>query len=239
MYAVYIYTRKSEQTKAGKIHEALIPNSPDGDIIKHLIDKRQAEILKGNNILSKVKVDGELITNETHALIGADDKYTNIRTINKSIDEVISVPKRRQIIRYILRHVFAQYWLVKSGYNYDLVADLGHWHNIELLKGSYGKLDKKLFASTLDNVANVDPSLSPAQQSIQRKELEKLYEKTPRLRKPIVTATPKQPAFVEKALKAYVEDEHKGKDANEIGKVKDSSQGSTEVVPVESEPEPT
>ena len=265
VYSVYIYTRKSEQTKAGKIHQALIPNSPDGDIIKHLIDKRQAEILKGNNILSKVKVDGELVPNETHALIGADDKYTNIRTINKPIDEVIPVPKRRQIVRNILRHcyehvnvkdqkyytyffdkpihslrhVFAHYWLVKSGYNYDLVADLGHWHNIELLKGSYGKLDKKLFASTLDNVANVDPSLSPAQQKIQREELGKLYEKTPRLRKPIVTATPKQPAFVEKALKAYVEDEHKGKDANEIGRVKDSSQGSTEVVPVESEPEPT
>jgi len=72
VYAVFIYTRKSEQTKAGKIHEALIPNSPDGDIIKHLIDERQKEIAKGNNILSKVKVDGEWITNETHALIGAD-----------------------------------------------------------------------------------------------------------------------------------------------------------------------
>ena len=100
-------------------------------------------------------------------------------------------------------------------------------------------MDKKLFASNLDVVANVDPSLTTAQQAEQRKDLEQLYAKKPRIRKTIKTAEVKQPAFIEKALKAYVEDEHKGKDANEIGKVKDSSQGSTEVIPVESEPEPT
>ena len=264
VYAVYIYTRKTEQTKAGKIHEALIPNSPDGDIIKHLIDKRLAEIAKGNNILSKVKVDGELVPNEIHALIGADDKYTNIRTINKPVDEVIEVPKRRQIIRNILRHcyehvnvkdqkyytfffdrpihslrhVFAHYWLVKSGYNYNLVADLGHWHNLELLKGSYGKMDKKLFASNLDVVANVDPSLTSAQQAEQRKDLEQLYAKKPRIRKTIKTAEVKQPAFIEKALKAYVDDEHKGKDKEEL-KIKSDEQGAGAVQPVESEPEPT
>jgi hypothetical protein len=268
-YSVSIYTRKSEQTKAGKIHEAIIPNSPDGDIIKHLIDVRQAEIEKGNDILTKVKVDGEWVKNEIHALIGADDKYTNIRTINKPVDEVIEVPKRRQIIKNILRHcyehvnvkeqkyytfffdrpihslrhVFAHYWLEKSGYNYNLVADLGHWHNLELLKGSYGKMNKKLFAHTLDAVANVDPSLTPIEMKLDRERKEKLYAKTPRVR----MAIPKQPAFIERALKGYVDDKHKGKDTGEI-KVKDDSQGAGAVEPVskkaslgfsDTEPEPT
>ena len=38
-----------------------------------------------------------------------------------------------------LRHVFAQYWLELSNYNYGFVADIGHWKTISIVKDVYGK----------------------------------------------------------------------------------------------------
>ena len=38
-----------------------------------------------------------------------------------------------------LRHVFAQYWLELSEYNYGFVATIGHWKTISIVKDVYGK----------------------------------------------------------------------------------------------------
>ena len=38
------------------------------------------------------------------------------------------------------RHIFAQYWLYKTDYDYEWVATRGHWTGIEILRKSYGKV---------------------------------------------------------------------------------------------------
>ena len=44
MYIVTLYTRKTEKMDDGKIHQAVISNSDDGDIVKDLIDTRLNDI---------------------------------------------------------------------------------------------------------------------------------------------------------------------------------------------------
>jgi hypothetical protein len=40
---------------------------------------------------------------------------------------------------HALRHVFAQYWLILSDYNYGFVAVLGHWKTESIVREVYGK----------------------------------------------------------------------------------------------------
>jgi hypothetical protein len=182
MYIVYVYTRKTEKMKDGKIHQAIIPNSDDGDIVKELIDDRQKDIKEKHGIMETIPPQykgGKSRPNKLHSLIGADGKYTRIDTINLPTAKV-KPSERRKIILMILRHcyevagledtffydrpihslrhVFAHYWLKKSGYDYNLVMKLGHWNNQKLLEGSYGKMDPAFLQNKIDLVAQVDPS---------------------------------------------------------------------------------
>lgn len=171
LYFVYLYTRKTEKQKEGRIHEGFIPNSADGDIVKKLIDKRLAEVAKNQGVDPNSK---------HHSLIGADNKYTKISTITLSTDQVVPYDNRRRILKNIfrhcyqeveaassfyyerpvhaIRHVFAQYWLNKSGYNYTFVMKLGHWQTLSTLMKSYGKMDPKVFALDHNLFANIDAS---------------------------------------------------------------------------------
>ena len=182
MYTVSVYTRKTERMKDGKIHQAIIPNSDDGDIVKELIDDRQKDIKEKRGIMETIPPQykgGKPRPNKLHSLIGADGKYTRIDTINLPTAKV-KPTERRDIILLILRHcyeqagledtffydrpihslrhVFAHYWLKKSGYDYQLVMKLGHWNNLNLLEGSYGKMDPAFLQNKIDLVAQVDPS---------------------------------------------------------------------------------
>lgn len=40
---------------------------------------------------------------------------------------------------HALRHIFAQYWLILSDYNYGFVANLGHWKTESIVRDVYGK----------------------------------------------------------------------------------------------------
>ena len=57
-----------------------------------------------------------------------------------------------------LRHVFAQYWLILSDYNYGFVAIIGHWKTESIVKEVYGKpkkgmdsMLKRKFATGINN----------------------------------------------------------------------------------------
>lgn len=215
LYIVYVYTRKTEKMDDGKIHQAIISNSNDGDIVKDLIDERHEEIKKGRGIITRITPSykgGKSRENKVHSLIGADGKYTRIDTIDLPTPKIVENTKRRRIVKNILRHcyeqsgledtffydrpihslrhVFAHYWLKKSGYNYNLVMKLGHWHNQKLLEGSYGKMDPAHLQNQIDIVARMDPSKSHQQIAEDRQR----EEKTPTKRERKIITVSKKPS---------------------------------------------
>ena len=116
-------------------------------------------------------------TNTVHSLIGADGKYTSVGTL--LIENPIAAGKRatnrkhlRDIMRHCfthipkplpddyfgqmplhaIRHIFAQYWLDYSEYDYGWVARLGHWKTIAELQNSYGFMDDKVYNKKWKNI---------------------------------------------------------------------------------------
>jgi len=170
-YVVGIYTRKTERTKADMIHEGLIPDSPDGQIIKDLIDKRHKEIKNRKDVIEDKQSNPEL----NHSLIGGDGKYVRVDTLNLPSGQVVKTNRQkiiRNILRYCyqsvgveqsyfydrpihaLRHAMAKYWLTQSDYDYSLVMKMGHWSNLELLQDSYGGINNAELLAKINRVAN-------------------------------------------------------------------------------------
>ena len=183
IYKIFLYTRKTERVKEGKIHEGWIPNSADGKIVEKFIDDRLEQIKKGHKIqIWKTGETGKVKQN-IHALIGADNKYTVLDTIALPSNRVKTKGTRRTIIAnclrhcyqvveandgyyfdkplHALRHVFAQYWLNKSGWNYTFVAKLGHWHTLGVLEKSYGKMSNEIFYADQQIFADISPTDTP------------------------------------------------------------------------------
>jgi hypothetical protein len=96
-----------------------------------------------------------------HSMIGDDNKYVVLDTImlpkpkvttqqQKNRDKLYDILKQtykdadidnnyfQEHPVHALRHMMAQYWLFKTGYDYDWVAKRGHWNTITVLKDSYG-----------------------------------------------------------------------------------------------------
>lgn len=251
IYIVYIYTRKTELSKAGKIHSAFVPDSDDGDVVRDLIDKRRKQIDLGRGIEKSLRNNPK----QLHSLIGDDNKFVEIDTIDRPTGEVNPRKDRQNIILnmlrhcyetvgikhtyfydkpiHALRHVFAKYWLEKSGYNYNLVMKMGHWSNQQLLEGSYGKQsdDDLLFAINI--AGNVDPSQSVADRNKQLADLRQSGVK--RERKKTVHASPKMSKDVEETLN-QMQNEPTEKDASEKDFLeKDKSQGGGTVIKVKDE----
>jgi len=104
-----------------------------------------------------------------HSLIGADGRYTELGTLDKPAtaygkkrEEGLVKPtgkrnKIRAMMRHCyhqakltddywyehslhsLRHVFAQYWLELSEFNYGFVAIIGHWKTESIVRDVYGQ----------------------------------------------------------------------------------------------------
>ena len=188
---ISLYTRKTEHLEAeDKIHKGRVKLP----MLIKLLEKRRQDIENKKGIVKMIIPVGSksMIPNTTHALIGDDDKYTRIATIEKS--KTIEPPNTRMILRNIirhcflkavpkedrdesdaggfdnfmemplhsLRHVFAQYWLHKSDWNFTFVAKLGHWKTEKELKDSYGGMDQDRFDQDYEKFSGVDANLSPA-----------------------------------------------------------------------------
>jgi hypothetical protein len=104
-----------------------------------------------------------------HSLIGADGRYTELGTLDKPAtaygkkreEGLVKPTTKRDKIRammrhcyhhakltddywyehslHSLRHVFAQYWLELSEFNYGFVAMIGHWKTESIVREVYGK----------------------------------------------------------------------------------------------------
>ena len=189
---ISLYTRKTEHLEAeDKIHKGRVKLP----MLIELLKKRRKEIDDKHGIVKSIIPVGSKkpIPNTTHALIGDDDKYTRIATIEQS-NSVATTGTRiilRNIIRHCylqavpkedrdesdeggfdnfmemplhsLRHVFAQYWLHKSGRNYTFVAKLGHWKTEKELKDSYGGMDQAEFDEDYERFSKVDAMKSSAE----------------------------------------------------------------------------
>jgi len=188
---ISLYTRKTEHLEAeDKIHTGRVKLP----MLIDLLEKRRKEIDEKKGIVKLIIPVGtkKPIPNTTHSLIGVDDKYTRIATIEKS-NSVETTGTRvivRNIIRHCflkavpkedrdesdiggfdnfmemplhsLRHVFAQYWLHKSDWNFTFVAKLGHWKTEKELKDSYGGMDQDRFDQDYEKFSGVDANLSPS-----------------------------------------------------------------------------
>jgi hypothetical protein len=111
-----------------------------------------------------------LTKNNVHSLIGRDGKYAAIGTITKEFPSTAGKyatnrKHLRDLMRHCyihirdplpedyfgdmplhaIRHIFAQYWLDFSKWDYGFVARLGHWKTIAELENSYGYMPKKIF----------------------------------------------------------------------------------------------
>ena len=188
---ISLYTRKTEHLEASdKIHKGRVSDP----MLIEMLQKRRADIdaPRPKGVVKLIQPDKrtkKLVPNTLHALIGVDDKYTKIATIDKS--NSVSVPNNRGIVRDImrhcfltsvpkadrdesfdnfmemplhsLRHVFAQYWLHKSGRNYTFVARLGHWKTEKELKDSYGGMDDDEFDDDYERFRKIDALKSRSQ----------------------------------------------------------------------------
>ena len=56
-----------------------------------------------------------------------------------------------------VRHVFAQYWLSLSDYNYGFVADIGHWQTESIVKTVYGKKTDTATLAQMTKYAGENP----------------------------------------------------------------------------------
>ena len=203
---ISLYTRKTEHLEASdKIHKGRVKE----DALIKMLEKRRKDIEQKRGIVKQIQPDKrtkKLVPNTLHALIGVDDKYTKIATIDKS--KSVSIGKHREIIRDImrhcylqavpkedrdetfdnfmemplhsLRHVFAQYWLHKSGRNYTFVARLGHWKTEKELKDSYGGMDDDEFDDDYERFSDTDAGLTPREIKIKLAEPDKAPTKEER-----------------------------------------------------------
>ena len=143
--------------------------------------------------------EGQVYTE--NSLIGATGRYTEIGTLDlpaseygekgKGIVKAVrgNREKIRQMLRHCfhfvrlkepywyehslhsLRHVFAQYWLELSDYNYGFVATIGHWKTESIVKEVYGKEQGSHILFTMKKFATGDPMEALRQKQIDREKL--------------------------------------------------------------------
>ena len=135
-----------------------------------------------------------------NSLVGASGKYTVVGTLNLPTTEIkgkegvegigTARDKIREIFRHCyhtaglkdeywynhslhsLRHVFAQYWLELSNYNYGFVARIGHWKTESIVREVYGKSQDWRTMQDMKDYATTNP--------FERlRELKKLRQKAP------------------------------------------------------------
>jgi len=77
------------------------------------------------------------------------------KILNKKLKKIYArtLPNRKIFQPcHIWRHTFAMHYLRKTGWNYDLVAELGGWDDTKTLKDCYGKPDFKDIVQFLEKI---------------------------------------------------------------------------------------
>ena len=159
-YQIQILTRKSAWV-GQYTHKVLILD----DECNKLIAERLQQVKDGIGIIAEKNRVGKL---QDHSLIGFDDQYVQVNTLQNPKPKVTTQQNLNQLALkdffrscyefagliepyytkkpfHSMRHIFAQYWLNKTSYDYQFVADLGHWKTLSVLKKSYGAPDDDVF----------------------------------------------------------------------------------------------
>jgi hypothetical protein len=110
----------------------------------------------------------KMIRNPNHTLIGNDNEFYQIATLQnqkptQKTEQTANMVNLEEKFRecydkagltetywtqkpfHSMRHIFAHYWLIKTDYDYEFVANLGHWKATTELKRSYGAMPNELF----------------------------------------------------------------------------------------------
>ena len=134
-----------------------------------------------------------------HSLIGDDGRYTMLGTLDRPATAygeerklgIVKPTGRRNNLKAILRHcyhdaelkdeywykhtlhslrhVFAQYWLELSDYNYGFVAGIGHWKTVSIVKEIYGKKAGADVLHDMRSYAGIDPMVTLRKREEERK----------------------------------------------------------------------
>ena len=80
----------------------------------------------------------------------------NLRAVYEQVGGNMADPYFTKKPSHSLRHVAAQYWLLKSSFDYGFVAKLGGWFTIDELKTSYGEMPPEIFDAKYDHYINSD-----------------------------------------------------------------------------------
>lgn len=159
-YQIQLLTRKSAWV-GQYTHKVLILD----DECTELIKERLEQVEQGIGIITEKKKIGKI---NDHSLIGFDDQYVQVNTLQNPKPKTTYAQTQNQTALmdffrqcyeaaglddpyytkkpfHSMRHIFAQYWLNKTSYDYQFVADLGHWKTLAVLKDSYGGMPDELF----------------------------------------------------------------------------------------------
>lgn len=65
----------------------------------------------------------------------ADMMHSSLRSVYKHVGKHTEYFQKHPI--HALRHIGAHYWLSRTGYNFELIAEIGGWNTMDELKKSY------------------------------------------------------------------------------------------------------
>ena len=170
-YRLFIRTRKGDW-HGERIHKALILDKFTNSLIeKRLNQIKEGILMRGKMSAEKIQkeygVDIDL-KSDAHCLVGADNEFFQVSTLQNDTpkkttqqgkNQKILADQFRECYRIVLgesdywlkkpfhtmRHLFAQYWLFKTSWDVNFVADLGHWKAPTELIRSYGAQPLELF----------------------------------------------------------------------------------------------
>jgi len=121
---------------------------------KCLIGK-QNEYVNFSQIGNESRDDIKFSSAQTKALKEINE---NLRAIYEQVGGNMADPYFTKKPSHSLRHISAQYWLLKSGFDYGFVAKLGGWFTIDELRASYGEMPPEVFDAKYGKYINSDGS---------------------------------------------------------------------------------
>ena len=80
--------------------------------------------------------------------------HDNLRAVYQQVGGNMADPYFTKKPSHSLRHIAAQYWLLKSEFDYGFTAKLGGWFTIDELKTSYGDMPPEVFDKKYDAYVN-------------------------------------------------------------------------------------
>jgi len=109
---------------------------------EHCLIGKPNEYVTLSEMVKESSDDIHITKKQTDALREIHD---NLRAVYEQVGGNMADPYFTKKPSHSLRHIAAQYWLLKSDFDYGFVAKLGGWFTIDELKTSYGEMPPEVF----------------------------------------------------------------------------------------------